>query len=220
MNNKIIETTEKVTQAKATIESAVTALATGENIFAAPEQKTKFLNALLALAKDQRVSLFSTIPQLKFLKSESMDQKPDAEKRFKNILCGMNEKMAAEKLNRGLGELESLLKTWRVIKPSLTTREILEQLGEVVEVTMADGSKYGSVAVSVDKLKTFFGMDDAGIHAKLSAVFSDCGGAKDYQTNEHGILVDVDLYQQKALLKAIVYSNQNGVRFSGWREQV
>jgi hypothetical protein len=83
------------------------------------------------------------------------------------------------------------------------TLELIKQLGEVTLVPLSNGRMSSSILLCEDKLKTFLAIPD------INTLFAgpDCPNNKTYQVKTNGtlkIMVDMDLYQQKALLKAIV----------------
>ncbi len=82
--------------------------------------------------------------------------------------------------------------------PAAGMRRILEQLGEVYEVPLGENKNSVAVLLKLAEVKRFLGVAD------LKEVFVVAGVRQEYQVNQAGFIVDVDLHQQKALLAAIV----------------
>lgn len=90
--------------------------------------------------------------------------------------------------------------TAKVASPKVTEKISsgdLSKLGAVYEVKIGN-KKYDAVMLKVSSLKEW-GID-------LETVFKDCPYNKEYSTRD-GFIVDVDLYQQAALLKALNKKN-------------
>ncbi len=82
--------------------------------------------------------------------------------------------------------------------PAANMRGILEQLGEVYDVPLGANKNSVAVMLKLDNVKKFLGVAD------LKRVFVVAGVRQEYQVNQAGFIVDVDLHQQKVLLEAIV----------------
>ena len=88
------------------------------------------------------------------------------------------------------------------------TLELIKQLGEVTLVPLSNGRQSSSILLCEDQLQAFFAVPNLKAYLE-GTVFAgpDCPNNKTYQVRTNGtlkIMVDMDLYQQKALLKAIV----------------
>jgi len=80
-----------------------------------------------------------------------------------------------------------------------TLQGFLSQIGKVYEVPFSDGRSTLSVIL------TYKGVRSIGID--LNTVFKGCGGREEFNEKtdvRNGVLVNLDLYQQVALLKAII----------------
>ncbi len=77
-------------------------------------------------------------------------------------------------------------------------RAVLAQLGEVHEVPLGKNKNSVAVLLNLAKVKTFLGVEN------LAEVFARVEGLRQKSREKNGFIVDVDLYQQRALLAAIV----------------
>ena len=76
---------------------------------------------------------------------------------------------------------------------------ILSQIGRVYEIPFTDGRKTLSVILTYEGVRS--------LRIDLNTVFKGCGGKEVFNEGtdvKNGVLVNLDLYQQVALLKAII----------------
>jgi hypothetical protein len=100
-------------------------------------------------------------------------------------------------------ELAEVQATVSRLLSARTLQGILSQIGRVYEVPFSDGrSTFGVIL-------TYEGVRSIGID--LNTLFKCCGGREEFNEKtdvRNGVLVNLDLYQQVALLKAIIEIKQ------------
>ncbi len=77
-------------------------------------------------------------------------------------------------------------------------RAVLSQLGEVHEVPLGKNKNSVAVLLKLAEVKKFLGVED------LAEVFAGVEGLRQESGEKNGFIADVDLYQQRVLLAAIV----------------
>ena len=84
------------------------------------------------------------------------------------------------------------------------SQDQLSEIGMVYEVPFSDGRKTTAVMLTFEGVKTFLEVDDVdGIKEVIRKHGAEIEGGMGI-VNEHGILVRLNLYEQVALLRAIV----------------
>ena len=124
-----------------------------------------------------------------------------------NVLLGYLPLCDQVSLGKASKGLLAILKLDQPNTPAYKMHEFLQQLGMIYPVKFSDGRHTLACVVTLEGIKKVFGCNtDEEITTTLNTIFQGCGGKETFnQATDvcNGILVNLDFYQQVALLRAI-----------------